>query len=368
MRGLAPVEPSSIAGVVLHRVAVPLVEQRVAAHGVETVRQSILVEVVGDDGRRGWGECVALARPTYTSEWVDGAWWVLDRFLVPALLAGEVADVVGHPMASAALADARVDLALRRGGESLGGALGSAPLVTSRAVVGLAVDPGSLVDAVSSRLDQGYTAVKLKVAPGTSAAVRRVRERWPDLDLAVDANGSFDPVEHADELRALDDLGLGYIEQPLGADDLVGHRELRRLARTPIALDESITTAGSVLAASACEALDLVNVKPGRVGGVVACTEVLDAMRRRGLSGFCGGMYELAIGRAASLAVAAHPDLCAQPSDLGPSASYVERDLADPHVLRPDGTIAIPTGEGIGRDPTPERLAELTVEVSEHPR
>jgi o-succinylbenzoate synthase len=366
--GLASVDPASVAGISLHRLAIPLVEPRVAAHGTESIRESILVEVVGEDGRRGWGECVALARPTYTSEWVDGAWLVLDRFLVPTLLAGRQSDVVGHPMASAALGDALVDLSLRRRGASLGGVIGSRAAVTSRAVVGLVDDPGSLVETVASRLDEGYRAVKLKVAPGRTAGVRRVRERWPELDLAVDANGSFDGVEDADELRALDDLGLGYIEQPLAPDDLVGHSDLRRRARTAIALDESIPTVGSLVAAVDHAALDLVNVKPGRVGGVVACVELLDAMRRREVGGFCGGMYELAIGRSISLAVAGRPELAGQPSDLGPSASYVAADIADAHVLEADGTIAVPTAPGIGRVPDSDRLAEVTVEVSEHQR
>ena len=70
------------------------------------------------DGIEGWGECAALERPTYSSETTDGAWALLRDELVPAVLAGRDAAIVGHPMATAALADARLDAELRASGTS----------------------------------------------------------------------------------------------------------------------------------------------------------------------------------------------------------------------------------------------------------
>ena len=348
----------------VRRVALALVDARVAAHGVETVRDSIIVSVTDADGGTGWGECVALARPTYTGEWTAGAWTVITELLGPALLAGVDAGVVGHPMAGAALADAALDLALRREGRSLSAALGSASRVRSCAVVGLDDDPGRTAAVVEARLAHGYRAVKLKVGGGSIAAVQRVRHRWPDLDLAVDANGSFDLGRDDGRLADLAALDLTYVEQPLAATDLAGHAALRRRG-IRIALDESIASVGALDAAMALGALDLVNVKPGRVGGVRATVELLSVMEEREVGGFCGGMYELGIARAAALAIAGSPGLRARPCDLGPSEAYVKPDITTSVVLDPDGTLAVPSGPGIGPIPDLDRLDEVTVAAVE---
>src|SRR3954464_3552254 len=101
-----------VTGVALHRVHLPLVTPFRSAHGVETARDALLVRVDTPEGA-GWGECVAMRDPTYTSEYVDGAQQVMTNWLAPLLLsAGQLggadvarvlAPVKGHPMAKAAL-------------------------------------------------------------------------------------------------------------------------------------------------------------------------------------------------------------------------------------------------------------------------
>lgn len=353
-------------GIEVRRVEVPLIGPLVAAHDTQHVRQSILVGVTDGLGRTGWGECVALARPTYTSEWIDGAWEVLTAFLVPSWLGRGDAGVVGHPMAAAALECALVDLSLRAAGDNLGRAVGATDRVESRAVVGLHADPDALVAEVSSRLASGHRSVKLKILPAmVDVHVSAVRRTWPELDLAVDANGSFDLDEHGAELRSLDRCALTYVEQPLSPTDILGHARLRAAWTTPIALDESITGVDDLRTAHALGAVDLVNIKPARLGGIMATSGMLNVMDEVGIAGFCGGMYELGVARAAALAVAGSPLLCGRPTDLGPSGAYVERDLTPPHVLEDDGTIAVPSGAGIGRQPDGAFVDEVTRDVVE---
>ena len=361
-----PGREPSIVQVVLHRVAVRLVEARAAAHGTEQVRESILVEVADADGATGWGECVTLARPTYSVEWTAGAWMVLHELLVPALLAGEHPSLVGHPMAGAALDDAILDLRLRLAGRSLTEILSSRDRVASRAVVGIEPDLDLLEGAVSSRLVAGHRSIKLKVVPGQAAgAVERVRDRWPDLDLAIDANGSFDLHRDEVELAALDAVGLAYLEQPLPGDDLVGLAALRRRATTPIALDESVASLGSLVAAHELGAVDLLNLKPARFGGVRAALPVVAEMAAREIGGFVGGMYELGVGRSVALCMAASDRLADVPCDLGPSDAYVAHDITEPFLLDGDGTIAVGSELGISRHPDGSSLDAVTVARAE---
>lgn len=124
----------TIAGVELRRVRLPLVRPFVTSTFTRSVRKALLVRLVTANGE-GWGECVAMGEPLYTSEYVDGAAAVLRQHLVPRLLsAGSVAaddvarvlgPVQGHPMAKAALEMAVLDAELRAEGRSLAQRLGA---------------------------------------------------------------------------------------------------------------------------------------------------------------------------------------------------------------------------------------------------
>lgn len=331
----------------LRRVALPLRHPHRFAHGTETDREVVVVAYHRPDGVVGWGECSTLRRPTYTAEWTAGAWTVLTEILGPALLAGRDPGVIGHPMARAALEVAALDARLKVEGRSLSTHLGGRRTrVPTRSVIGMAETPAAVVEAVAGRLAAGVRSVKLKVAPGWDLdPLRALRERWPSLDCAADANGSYagDPAA----ALALDRFGLTYLEQPLDPADLVGHAALRRRLATPIALDESLDGPGALRSAVALGALDVASIKPARVGGLERAATMVALVAESGFDGFVGGMLETGIGRATALAVASLPG-CGGPTDLGPSSHYFARDLTTPMELDEDGFLAVPTGAGIG--------------------
>ncbi len=355
---------AALVEVELVRVRVPLRHAHVAGHGTESVRDLVLVRVTDADGAVGWGECSALTRPTYTAEHTAGAWLVLRDELAPAALAGRDDEVVGHPMARAALATARLDAHLRGLGRSLAAHLGARvgqPLgaVPTTAVLGRAASIDDLLGAVEARRAEGVAVVKLKVTPRPEDldAVAAVRRTWPDLPVAVDANGTLDTRSAA----ILDELGLVYLEQPFPAEELVASAGLARRSVTPIALDESIGSVGALDAAAALGACSVCNVKPARVGGPQEAVDLIVRAAEHDIATFCGGMLETGVGRAAALAVAALP-AHRLPTDLGPSSRYLDRDLIDPIELDEAGCLPVPSAPGIGVVPEPGRLEEVAVE------
>lgn len=355
----------------IRRVRLPLVRPFGTSTGAQHVRDAVLVRLV-TDGPEGWGECVATGGPLYTSEYVAGAEHVLRHHLVPRLLAAgsvladDVARVLGpvqgHPMAKAALEMAVLDAELRGEGRSLAHRLGAVRAeVDCGVAVGVAASLGALLDEVGSYLDQGYRRIKLKVSPGADLdPVRAVRERFGDVPLQVDANGSYS-VDDWPRLAALDPFVLLLVEQPLPPDDLLGSAEVARRIRTPVCLDESVTSAAAVAAALALRACSIVNVKPGRVGGLLEAVRVHDVCRQAGVPVWCGGMLETGLGRAANLALAALPGFTL-PGDLSGSDRYFARDVTEPFVPV-DGRLPVPTGPGLGVAPLPDVLAELTTSV-----
>ncbi|MGW8573253.1 o-succinylbenzoate synthase [Streptomyces niveus] len=358
----------------LRRVSLPLVSPFRTSLGIEYERSALVVRVTTPDGE-GWGECVAGADASYSSEYVEGAEDVLLRHLVPPLLSAEsvtaaavaplIAGVKGHRMAKAALETAVLDAELRSYGMSFAAALGAvADRVPSGVSVGIMDSVPEVADAVAGYLAQGYRRIKLKIEPGWDLApVRAVRERFgDDILLQVDANAAYTraDVRHLAQLDAFD---LLLIEQPLDEEDLLGHATLARSLRTPICLDESVVSARSAADAIALGACHIVNVKPGRVGGYLEARRIHDVCAASGIPVWCGGMLETGLGRAGNAALAALPNFTL-PGDLSASDRYYATDITEPFVLR-DGHLAVPSGPGLGVAPLPAVLAEVTTAVSE---
>jgi O-succinylbenzoate synthase len=358
-----------VAGFELRRVAMPLVSPFRTSFGTEHERDVLLVRAAGDEAE-GWGECVAMSEPLYSSEYVDGAAEVIRRFLVPAVAALSAPDAVsvepafarikGHPMAKAAVQTALLDAQLRAAGLSFGSYLGAVrDRVPAGVSVGIMDSIPVLLEAVAGYVEQGYARIKLKIEPGWDVApVAAVRDRFgDDLLLQVDANTAY-TLADARHLARLDAFDLLLIEQPLPEDDLRGHAELARQIRTPVCLDESITSARAAADAIALGATSVVNVKPGRVGGYLEARRVHDVCAAHGVPVWCGGMLETGLGRAANVALAALPDFTL-PGDTSASDRYYARDITAPFVLR-DGHVAVPTGPGLGVSPDPDTLRDVT--------
>ena len=92
-----------------------------------------------------------------------------------------------------------------------------------------------------------------------------------------------------------------------------------------------------------------------------------DLCLERGVPVWCGGMLETGVGRALNLALAALPGFTL-PGDTSASARYFHEDLTEPFELAPDGTMAVPTGPGIGVTPRPDRLAGVRDPQGARPR
>ncbi len=356
----------------LRRVRLPLVSPFRTSFGTETVRDVLLLRAVTDRGE-GWGECVAMREPSYSSEYVDGAQHVIREHLLPRLLAverltaAEVAHVlrpvIGHRMAKAAVEMAVLDAELRAHGMSFAQHLGAVrPFVDCGVSVGIHESTAALLETVEGCLAAGYRRVKLKIEPGRDVEpVRAVRERFgPDLLLQVDANGAYGLAD-ARHLARLDAFDLLLLEQPLPEDEVRAHAELARVVRTPICLDESITSALAAADAIAIGACAIVNVKPGRVGGYLEARRVHDVCAAHGVPVWCGGMLETGLGRAANVALGALPNFLL-PGDTSASDRYYHQDVTEPFVME-DGRLRVPSGPGLGVTPVPEVLAEITTSV-----
>lgn len=392
----------------LLEVRLPLAEPFRARTGTRSERRILLLRLEGG-GAVGWSECVALDDPGYTSETTDTAWLVLTRYLLPDLPGTKIptslssasgtrpppgpsspsktpspapsaptsfpdrsgspsaildrfAWIQGHPMARAAVEMAAWDLACRVRGVSLAQALGGrAEWVPVGVSVGFRSSTEELLRTVESHLARGYRRVKVKIGPGRDVeTLDALRSRFgPEVDLLADANGAYG-LEDVALLKELDGFGLVMLEQPLPPDDLLGHARLQEALETPLCLDESLASTADMEVALELGACRIVNIKPGRMGGLGEAVRAHDLCLDRGVSAWCGGMLESGVGRAHNLALASLPGFTL-PGDLSESARYWERDLVDPPFLLEDGGLRVPTGPGIGVEVDQAFIREITV-------
>ena len=344
--------------ITLFHVRLPYVTPFQTSRWTEYDRQCVLVRVQAA-GLTAWGECVAGESPGYSYETIKTNWHILEDFLVPAVLAADledvpgyraaIAEVSGHNMAKAGLELALWDLFAQRDGVSLQQMLGGqGDRVRVGVSVGIQPTPEDLVRVVGNYLQDGYARVKLKIKPGRdvgdTAAVRRA---FPDLMLQVDGNSVY-RLSDAEHLRELDAFDLLLIEQPLAQDDIFDHAKLQPQLKTAVCLDESIHALEHARWALEMGACRIINIKPGRVGGLHEARRIHDFCRERGVPVWMGGMLETGIGRAANVALASLPGFVL-PGDISASARYFPEDVVDPpFVLNADSTLSAPTGPGLG--------------------
>jgi O-succinylbenzoate synthase len=361
-----------IQAIELRRIGVPLVRPFRTSFGTQTDRDVLLVRVITDAGD-GLGECVALADPVYSSEYVAAAQAVITDHLAPRLFAVEdlsgrgvpsaLAGVIGHRMAKAAVEAAVLDAELRAYGVSLARYFGAVrDHVECGVSVGIAATLEALLEEVGGYLQQGYRRIKLKIEPGWDwEPVHAVRGAFgEDLLLQVDANTAYDAAS-TPRLRRLDEFNLLLIEQPFVEEDIAGHAALAATMSTPICLDESIVSAAVAADAVNRGACSIVNIKAGRVGGYVEAVRIHDVCAALGVPVWCGGMLETGVGRAANLALAALPNF-KLPGDTSASDRYFAEDITEPFVLE-DGCLAVPQGPGIGVDVRHDLVEQLTTGV-----
>ncbi|GAA4385030.1 o-succinylbenzoate synthase [Agromyces bauzanensis] len=408
---MTPTPTPTLERIELHRLEVPLVRPFETSFGRETVREVLLVHAVTDAGE-GWGECVAGRDPFYSSEYVGGAASVIEQYLAPALLrspvqgveddghmsgvliddpsheagiwvddreqqvpdasgpasggaAGSIgsvplaasvartlAFVAGHRMAKGALEAAVLDAELRTQRRSMAECFGAVrEWVDCGVSVGIAPTLDELLDEVSGYVEQGYRRIKLKIKPGWDlipvGAVRELLGR--DAMLQVDANTAYTAAD-IPLLASLDAFGLLLIEQPFAEEDLATHVRLAEACETPVCLDESILDVATAVDAIERGATDIVNIKPGRMGGYLEALRVHDACRTRDVPVWCGGMLETGVGRAANVALAALPGFTL-PGDTSASSRYFADDLTEPFVLGEGehrGQLRVPDAPGTG--------------------
>lgn len=363
----------------LWEIEVPLTVPFAISGGIMHVRRSLLVELVSADGAAGFGESAPFELPFYSSETLESARWLLMNVLLPRLISTTLssptdahalltAGVRGNPFARAGAETAVWDLFCHRRGvpllDLLVEVLRNAGVddrelipqahISCGVALGIPDDgsPETVVAWTRQALADGYRRVKVKIRPGWDlepirAARTAIIASGRPVPLWADANAAYDLERDTHALRAVDQEGLLFIEQPLQHDDLVDHAKLGKLIHTPVCLDESLRDARWAQLAVSLGASRIWNVKVQRLGGLAEALRVYAIATTQDVALWGGTMPETGIGARAIMALGALPRFV-YASDVEPSDRwYAPGTDPLPLTMTPDGTMPIPREKGL---------------------
>ncbi|MGQ9504706.1 MAG: enolase C-terminal domain-like protein [Thermogutta sp.] len=334
--------------------------------------ETVLVRLCSDEAH-GWGEACPGNGPFWSADWASATFFCLRDWLAPQLVGRELgtpeelhehlAIFRGHRSAKAALDMAVWDLRSRAKNRTLYEELGA----TSRQLaLGTSLDrPGyvtidDFIRDVATAFELGYSRVTVKVRPGWDIQMLNiVRHEFPTQNIQGDFEGAL-TLNHLETLYRIDDFSLSLIEQPLPPDDLVGHAMVQEALRTPVCLDESITTPAQADMALELQSAKYLNVNPVRVGGLTPAKAIHDAAHHYCVPCYLGMYPGTTISARAGLALAALPNFCS-PADFWDTAQNFVEDIAEPlETVKSQDTgnliAALWSGPGLGVEPIPEVL------------
>ncbi len=365
-----------ISRIAAYQVDLPLHEGSYRWSGGKSVSvfDSTIVRVETDSGVIGHGEVCPLG-PFYLPAYAAGARSGVAE-LAPHLLGEDPTQLLrlnrrmdqclkGHPYVKSAIDIACWDILGQAAGlpvcDLLGGRFGE-DFVLYRAIS--QQSPEEMAGKVAGYRAEGYRRFQLKVGGDPDTDIERIHAVAAQLEpgdkLVADANTGWLMHEAARVVRGVRDVDV-YIEQPcLSYEECLS---IRRRTDHPFVLDESIDGVPILLRASAERAMDVVNIKISKFGGLTKARQARDLCVELGVAmtiedSWGGDVTTAAI---AHLAHSTPTEFLFTATDFN---SYVTVSTAEGAPQRAHGRLAASTAPGLGVTPRMEVLGEPVVDVS----
>ena len=365
-----------ISKISVFQVDLPLHEGSYNWAGGKSVKvfDSTVVRVETDEDITGHGEVCPLG-PVYLPAYAEGARAGI-QVLAPALLGQDPTQLVklnrhmdatlkGHPYVKSAIDMACWDILGQATGQPvcnlLGGRYGD-DFLLYRAISQEA--PEAMAGKVAGYRAEGYRKFQLKVGGDPETDIERIRAVSAELQrgdvLIADANTGWLMHQAARVVRAVKDIDV-YIEQP--CETFEECYSIRKMTDHPFVLDESIDGLPILLRANSLQAMDVVNIKISKFGGLTKARQARDLCVSLGIAmtiedSWGGDIITAAISH---LAHSTPTELLFSSTDFN---SYVTISIANDAPQRNNGRLAASNAPGLGITPKMDVLGQAEFEVN----
>ena len=357
------------------QVDLPLGEGTFAWSGGELAAfDSTVVRIDTDTDVTGWGEACPLG-PTYLPAYAEGvrcgiahiAPYLIDEVATNTTAVNLRMDAIlrGHPYVKSALDMACWDILGRSSGLPVSTLLGGGDAISIPLYRAISQDTAErMASRVTRYRSEGYSRFQLKVGGEPDEDIERIfsvaEVLGPGEILIADANGGWLKHQAARVAGALQGLDV-YLEQPCqGWEQCLS---IRRRTQLPFILDESIDGVDALLRGHADSAMDMVNIKVSKLGGLTRAARARDVSVEMGLGliieDTCGG--DIATAAVAHLAQSTPESNLFASTDLN---GYVTRRLADGAPRREGGEMRASNAPGLGVEPRPDELGLPLLEIA----
>jgi o-succinylbenzoate synthase len=287
------------------------------APGVSTEANNVVVKLVTDYGVIGWGESSPSKR--VTGETAETVARTLDK-IGPKLICKcplrieqivELMDTIveRNPAAKAAVDMALHDVLGKTAGKPLFMLIGGYRTEVITDITLSIKSPKEMGRDASKAVRKGFKALKVKVGTAPAEDVERVkavREAvGEEVQIRVDANQGWTVKQAIDVLNKIEKFKIQFAEQPVSAENIKGLCEIRRNSPVPIMADESVHSPRDAMRLITAEAVDLINIKLMKCGGILKARKIAEVAETAGVPCMIGCMSESEIGIAASAHLAA---------------------------------------------------------------
>lgn len=362
-----------IRSVEIRKLAIPMLNGFEISSGEISKKEIIVIKLHTEDGLIGYGEASSLNHLGFGDETNNSVIETQKNLITPKIINRDFttandfvesfSEIAGHFTAKAGAEFAFWHLLSLYNNKSLSELFGGTrDKIAVGESIGIKRTMDETLSEIGLRLSQGFQRIKIKIRPGWDIEIiKAVRHNWPHIKVSVDANAAYNFTDHKDTFLALDSFNLTMIEQPFAAKNLSDHAKLQNMINTPICLDESVVSLEDLKIAESISAIRILNIKPVRVGGILASIKIYDYATERGIGVWCGGMFETGIGRAFNIALASKSNFI-YPADMSPYQFYFTEDLIEPsYVVDQNGYIDVPKSTGLGYKIRDDLIEKYTV-------
>ncbi len=280
--------------------------------------EDLIVIITCDDGSVGYGE--GAPTPQITGETM-GSMRAAVEFIAPHLIGREIEDledllslvhatIKGNTTAKSAIEIALYDLVAKQSQQPLYRLLGG---TQRHFTTDITISMGGVDEMITHALeavDRGYNTLKIKIGEDPLKDAERIIEIDKALEgnisLRLDANQGWSAQESVTLLERIEQAGIvaQFIEQPVPAEDIEGLKYIKKRVETPVLADESVFSLRDARQLLEMEAVDYLNIKLAKTGGISQALALADLAASYGIKCMIGCMLEGPIAVAAGFHVA----------------------------------------------------------------